>query len=67
MISNLIISLALCHNVTPSYEDGVKCLQASSPDEVALVEIAESFGLELISRNQSEIILKTPSDTKETY
>ena len=31
--------LAVCHNVTPTYEEGVKNYQASSPDEIALVNI----------------------------
>ena len=53
--------------MTPSYEDGVKCLQASSPDEIALVEIAESLGLQLISRNQVEIVLQTPLGARESY
>ena len=32
--------LAVCHNVTPTMENGVKTYQASSPDEIALVNIA---------------------------
>ncbi len=33
--------LNLCHNVTPVDESGLRVLQASSPDEVALVEASE--------------------------
>jgi len=32
-------ALALCHNVTPVYEEGVQKLQAASPDEMALVKM----------------------------
>jgi phospholipid-translocating ATPase len=32
--------LAVCHNVTPTMENDVKTYQASSPDEIALVNIA---------------------------
>ena len=46
-----ILGLALCHNVTPVDEDGKRILQASSPDEIALVRAAESFGLRIQSRN----------------
>jgi len=38
--------------VTPTYEDGVKAFQASSPDEIALVKIASSFGIELLSKKE---------------
>ena len=35
VIRDTIVALALCHNVTPTYEDGIKGYQASSPDEIA--------------------------------
>ena len=37
LIRDTISALVLCHNVTPVTVDNVKELQASSPDEVALV------------------------------
>ena len=53
IIRDLITALAVCHNVTPiEDEDGNKSFQASSPDEVALVKIAESMGMKLQSRSQ---------------
>ena len=53
-----MLALALCHNVTPITEDdGTKSYQASSPDEIALVTIAESLGLKLIERDQCTITL----------
>ncbi len=46
IVRDLILALSLCHNVTPVYPDPLdrshKELQASSPDEVALVKFAES-------------------------
>jgi phospholipid-translocating ATPase len=49
MVRDMITALALCHNVTPVYPDEhdktIKELQASSPDEVALVKFAESLGM----------------------
>ncbi|XP_018422462.1 PREDICTED: probable phospholipid-transporting ATPase IIA [Nanorana parkeri] len=68
-------AIALCHNVTPSYEsngvtdqaeaerqfeDSCRVYQASSPDEVALVQWTESVGLTLVGRDQSSMQLRTP-------
>ena len=39
VIRDTITALGLCHNVTPTYEEGIKGYQASSPDEIALVKI----------------------------
>ena len=46
-----MIALVLCHNVTPSYSDGVVTYQASSPDEVAFVKFCEKINLKLKKRN----------------
>lgn len=82
-----VLALALCHNVTPSYENefdhvnnsqphsgdlisdsnvsipmqprGVT-YQASSPDEVALVQWTESVGISLIDRDINQIKLRNP-------
>lgn len=45
IVRDFITCLAVCHNVTPSVEDSKKAYQASSPDEIALVRIAESLKL----------------------
>ncbi|XP_007936616.1 probable phospholipid-transporting ATPase IIA [Orycteropus afer afer] len=70
-------AIALCHNVTPvyesngvtdqaeaekQYEDSCRVYQASSPDEVALVQWTESVGLTLVGRDQSSMQLRTPGD-----
>ena len=47
VIRDTITALGLCHNVTPTYEEGIKGYQASSPDEIALVKFAESVNLNL--------------------
>ena len=51
VLRDLLLALALCHNVTPTFEDGTKSYQASSPDEIALVKIAESLGIQLEKRD----------------
>lgn len=49
---DMMTALAVCHNVTPiNNEDGTRSFQASSPDEIALVKIAESVGLKLERRD----------------
>lgn len=40
----------VCHNVNITNDNGERTLTASSPDEIALVNFAESIGYKLISR-----------------
>jgi len=42
-------------------------LQASSPDEVALVKFAESLGYFLVKRTQQEIIIRNKAGDEEAY
>jgi phospholipid-translocating ATPase len=55
----IIRGLALCHNVSPVIDEDTKerSLQASSPDEIALVEFCESLGIILKSRNDKTLEL----------
>ena len=80
-----VLALALCHNVTPSYENEFDNIsssqagdlmsdsnvsiqmqprgvtyQASSPDEVALVQWTERVGIALVDRDISQIKLRNP-------
>jgi phospholipid-translocating ATPase len=41
--------------------------QASSPDEIALVKIAESVNLELIERSVKEVVVKNPMGAREVF
>ena len=72
-IAEAVKALALCHNVTPVFEqfdydapeqdqalNNKVTYQASSPDEVALVEWSEQIGLALIERTLTTLKLKTP-------
>ncbi len=67
IVRDFITCLAVCHNVTPTIEDGVKTFQASSPDEIALVKIAESLGLILSERTLKEIIIRNPFGDDEKF
>lgn len=62
-VRDLVLALALCHNVTPSTEDDegrrVTTYQASSPDEIAIVRWAENVGLRLMHRDRHSITLQS--------
>lgn len=62
----IIRGLAICHNVSPvvDEETGERSLQASSPDEIALVEFCESVGVKLKSRNDRSLELEFAVDSK---
>uniref|UniRef100_A0A8C9VUT5 Phospholipid-transporting ATPase n=1 Tax=Scleropages formosus TaxID=113540 RepID=A0A8C9VUT5_SCLFO len=75
-VHEAVKAIALVHNVTPvyesngvtdqaeaeqHYEDACRVYQASSPDEVSLVQWTESVGLTLVGRDQSSMQLRTPT------
>ena len=64
-VRDLVLALALCHNVTPTTDevDGEKVVsyQASSPDEIAIVEFTESVGLRVLHRDRESIVLQCVS------
>ena len=67
LVRDMLTAIAVCHNVTPVEEDGVKTYQASSPDEVALVKLAESVGMILESRDQRSMRIKNSAGQEENY
>ncbi|KAL0567572.1 putative aminophospholipid-translocase, partial [Marasmius crinis-equi] len=67
-VRDVVLSLGLCHNVTPvTNDDGSVTYQASSPDEVAIVTWTQSIGLTLTFRDRTSIHLQTPSGTTLKY
>ena len=62
-VRDLVLALALCHNVTPSFEDldgeRITSYQASSPDEIAIVRWAENVGLRLLHRDRHAMTLQS--------
>jgi len=60
-IHDVVISLALCHNVSPIVsEEGKITYQASSPDEIAILKWCESVGITLIHRDIGSMRLQLP-------
>lgn len=62
-VRDVVLALALCHNVTPTVdvEDGKEVIsyQASSPDEIAIVQWTESVGLRLSHRDRQSMVLES--------
>lgn len=58
---DFVTALALCNNVTPVQDSTTKetILQASSPDEMALVKFADLVGVKLSERTTKSITLTT--------
>ncbi|CCH63142.1 hypothetical protein TBLA_0J01460 [Henningerozyma blattae CBS 6284] len=56
-VRDMVATLALCHNVTPTFEDDELTYQAASPDEIAIVKFTESVGLSLFKRDRNSISL----------
>ena len=71
VVRDMILALALCHNVTPTYPDAnnpqYKEFQASSPDEVALVKFAESLHMHLMEREEQYVRLENIMGESEEY
>ena len=62
-VRDVVLALALCHNVTPTTDEEngqlVTSYQASSPDEIAIVRWTESVGLRLAYRDRKGMILES--------
>jgi phospholipid-translocating ATPase len=69
-VRDLVLALALCHNVTPTAEEDdngepVTAYQASSPDEIAIVQWTEQVGLRLAHRDRKSITLQFSPDGRK--
>ncbi|KAG8160657.1 hypothetical protein KVR01_008921 [Diaporthe batatas] len=61
-----LLAMALCHTCLPEFrEDGIE-FQASSPDELALVQAAQQLGYTVVQRSSQQITLKVSSGGSET-
>ncbi|KAL7420230.1 putative aminophospholipid-translocase [Cryptotrichosporon argae] len=67
-LRDAVVALATCHNVTPVCNDnGTITYQASSPDEVAIVQWTESVGVTLVARDRTSMTLRTSSGQTLTF
>jgi len=63
-----ILALALCHTALPETQtDGQIGFQASSPDEIALVQAAHEMGILLVQRSAQSITLLESDDKRSVY
>ncbi len=67
LFRDFMMSLVLCHNVTPSFTDEGKVYQASSPDEIAMVKFSELLNLKLVSRDLNSMEVELPTGKREKY
>ncbi|KAI1139069.1 phospholipid-translocating P-type ATPase [Hypoxylon sp. FL0543] len=62
-VRDVVLALALCHNVTPTVEEEngriITSYQASSPDEIAIVRWTEYVGLRLAYRDRKKMVLES--------
>ena len=67
-VRDVVLALALCHNVTPTVEEingsEVTTYQASSPDEIAIIRWTESCGLRLVHRDRHSMTLESAHSGK---
>lgn len=67
LLRDTITALAVCHNVTPVLDNGQITLQASSPDEHALVRFAASLNISLKERNEEKVVLFNANSEEEEF
>jgi magnesium-transporting ATPase (P-type) len=56
-IKSLLLNLALCHTIIPEIKNNKIFYNASSPDELALVNAARSFDCSFVGRDEDNNIL----------
>ncbi|KAJ0118727.1 hypothetical protein J7T55_012981 [Diaporthe amygdali] len=61
-----ILAMALCHTCLPELKNGEIEYQASSPDELALVQAAQQLGFTVVQRSSQQITLRVSSGGSET-
>lgn len=62
-----MMSFLLCNNVTPIEEESGRMLQAASPDEVSLVQFAESMDFVMKKRSIDSILLEDPTGNQREF
>jgi phospholipid-transporting ATPase len=55
-ISKVMLNLAICHTIIAEHKHGKLVYNASSPDELALVNAARFFGVKFIERDEDNCL-----------
>jgi len=66
-IYDLIEALSVCHSVMPIESEGGIYYQASSPDEVAMVNYTCEIGMRLVGRDNRHLHVQNPKGDVVTY
>ncbi|KAL3998137.1 phospholipid-translocating P-type ATPase flippase family protein [Acanthocheilonema viteae] len=66
-LQTAVEAIALCHNVTPTEENGQISYQAASPDEVALVRWTEQVGVRLAQRDLTSMQLQLSNGQTKSF
>ncbi|KAI6182251.1 Phospholipid-transporting ATPase [Aphelenchoides bicaudatus] len=66
-LQTAVEAIALCHNVTPIYENGDVSYQAASPDEVALVQWTDQVGVKLAQRDLNSMQLQLKNGITKSF
>ncbi|KAI6203569.1 hypothetical protein M3Y94_00572600 [Aphelenchoides besseyi] len=66
-LQTAVEAIALCHNVTPIYENGTMSYQAASPDEVALVQWTDQVGVKLAQRDLNSMQLQLRNGITKSF
>lgn len=63
-IKNVLLFLAVCHTIITEKKDGELSYNASSPDELALINLARFVGFEYRGIDENEVITVAVGDTE---
>ncbi|VDK63473.1 unnamed protein product [Onchocerca ochengi] len=66
-LQTAVEAIALCHNVTPTEENGQISYQAASPDEIALVRWSEQVGVRLAQRDLTSMQLQLSNGQAKSF
>ncbi|EDO17706.1 hypothetical protein Kpol_1033p9 [Vanderwaltozyma polyspora DSM 70294] len=64
-VCDMILSMAICHNVIPTTVEDEITYQAASPDEIAIVKYTEEVGLTLYKRDRHSMTLLHDSTNEQ--
>ena len=64
---DMAFSFVICNNVSLKVNEGERFFDASSPDEIAMVEFFEETGFKITERNDSRIVFTDLNDSESRF